>query len=59
MRCTHGAATGILDEMQLFYMQSRGISEKDAKQMLIDAYLDDVLNKIYHNDIKDWIRNKV
>ncbi|MFV0626843.1 MAG: Fe-S cluster assembly protein SufD [Alphaproteobacteria bacterium] len=59
VKCSHGAATGVLDEMQLFYMQSRGISEEDAKQMLIDAYLDDVLNKIYNNDIKDWIRNRV
>ncbi|MDD4556424.1 MAG: Fe-S cluster assembly protein SufD [Alphaproteobacteria bacterium] len=59
VRCTHGAATGVLDEMQLFYMQSRGINEKDAKQMLIDAYLDDVINKIYNNDIKDWIKNRI
>ena len=53
------ADAGELDEEQLFYMQSRGINEVDAKQMLIDAYLDDVLNKIYNNDIKDWIKSKV
>lgn len=59
VKCSHGAATGVLDEMQLFYMCSRGISRNEAKQMLIDAYLDDVLNKISNNDIYNLFKNKI
>lgn len=59
VKCSHGAATGVLDEMQLFYMCSRGISREDAKQMLIDAYLDDVLNKISNNALYIWIKDRI
>lgn len=59
VKCSHGAATGVIDEMQLFYMTSRGIEREDAKQMLIDAYLDDVFNKICNNDIYELIKSRI
>ena len=59
VKCSHGAACGELDKEQLFYMRSRGIGEEEAKQILIDAYLTDVIDKIDDEDIKDWIRSNV
>ncbi|MDR1693958.1 MAG: Fe-S cluster assembly protein SufD [Lactobacillaceae bacterium] len=59
VKCSHGAATGVLDERQLFYMRIRGISEEEAKQMLIDAYLDDVLSKIDNNALYSWVRDRI
>ena len=59
VKCSHGAATGELDKNQIFYMQSRGILEDIARQILIDAYLDDVFEKIENPKIKDWIKNNV
>ena len=59
VKCSHGAACGELDKEQLFYMRSRGIGEEDAKQILIDAYLTDVIDKIDDEDIKEWIRANV
>lgn len=56
VKCSHGAASGELDEMQLFYMQSRGIGLEEAKQILIDAYLDDVIAKIGNETIRDWFK---
>lgn len=56
VKCSHGAASGELDEEQLFYMQSRGIGLEEARQILIDAYLDDVINKIKNEAIKDWFK---
>ncbi len=56
VKCSHGAASGELDELQLFYMQSRGISLEEAKQILIDAYLEDVIAKIENPEIRDWIK---
>lgn len=56
VKCSHGAASGELDEAQLFYMQSRGISLADAKQILIDAYIEDVLGKIADESIREWFR---
>jgi Fe-S cluster assembly protein SufD len=46
VKCTHGAAIGQLDDDQLFYLRARGISQNDARNMLIHAFASDVLNGI-------------
>ncbi|MBE6445073.1 MAG: Fe-S cluster assembly protein SufD [Alphaproteobacteria bacterium] len=56
VKCSHGAASGELDENQLFYMRSRGIGLEEAKQILIDAYLDEVTTKIDNEKISSWIK---
>lgn len=57
VKCSHGSACGELDKEQLFYMRSRGIKEEDAKQLLIDAYLNDVITKIDDEKIAEWIKS--
>ncbi len=57
VKCSHGAASGELDEEQLFYMQSRGISREDAKKMLIDAYLEDVFARIENENLRAWFKD--
>lgn len=59
VKCSHGAACGELDKEQLFYMRSRGIGEDQAKKILIDAYLDDVLNRINNLAIRDWLKEQI
>lgn len=56
VKCSHGSACGELDKEQLFYMQSRGISEDKAKQLLIEAYLNDVIAKVDDEKIIEWIK---
>ena len=56
VKCSHGAASGELDENQLFYMRSRGIGAEEAKQILIEAYLDEVITKIQDENIREWIK---
>ncbi|MFZ4714395.1 MAG: Fe-S cluster assembly protein SufD [Bacteriovoracaceae bacterium] len=46
VKCSHGATIGNLDEDQVFYFQSRGISEEKAKKMLSHAFANDVFMKI-------------
>ena len=55
VKCSHGAASGELDEEQLFYMRARGIGEDEARRILIDAYLEDVINRIEEPAVRDWI----
>lgn len=38
VKCSHGAASGELDEEQLFYMRSRGIDAEEARRMLVEAF---------------------
>ncbi len=56
VKCSHGSACGQLDAEQLFYMRSRGINEETAKQLLIDAYLNDVIAKVDNENIANWIK---
>lgn len=46
VKCSHGAATGQLDAMQVFYMRTRGLSEATAKLLLKQAFMSDVIDKV-------------
>jgi Fe-S cluster assembly protein SufD len=46
VKCTHGAAIGQLDDDQMFYLRARGIAETDARNMLIHAFVGEVLHGI-------------
>lgn len=47
VKCGHGSATGRLDERQLFYLQSRGIPGDEARTMLVQAFMADILESIH------------
>lgn len=46
VKCSHGATTGQLDERALFYMQTRGIPADEARRMLTQAFMADVVDNI-------------
>jgi Fe-S cluster assembly protein SufD len=46
LRCTHGATVGRLNDEQIYYLRSRGISGPQARQLLIEAFLEPVLARI-------------
>lgn len=46
VKCTHGATIGQLDEEPMFYLRSRGISEHEARKLLLNAFADDIAEKI-------------
>ena len=53
--CAHGATVGELDDNQLFYLKSRGIPENKARQMLISAFLKDIINESVDDQFHDYI----
>jgi len=46
VKCSHGSTIGQLDEQALFYIRSRGISERTARTLLLYAFCDEVLQQI-------------
>ena len=56
VKCSHGATSGDLDKEQLFYMQTRGIALNDAKQILIEAYLNEALQKVENEQLREWLK---
>lgn len=53
VKCSHGASTGRLDENELFYMRSRGISMKEARLLQQLAFVHSVLEKIDSQELQD------
>ncbi len=56
VKCSHGATIGQLDETAKFYMQSRGISESEARLLLMFAFTNDVIEHIQIDALKDRIK---
>ena len=46
VKCSHGATVGELDETALFYLRSRGIGLVEARQILIHAFLNEILSEL-------------
>ena len=57
VKCSHGAATGQLDSEALFYMRTRGIPEAEARTMLMQAFMADVIETIALVPLRDRIRH--
>lgn len=53
VKCSHGASTGQLDMNALFYMRSRGIDEKLARTMLMQAFMADVIDTVTMPGLKE------
>jgi len=54
--CAHGNTVGALDEEALFYAQSRGIPEPEARAMLTEAFVGEVVDRIEHDGARDVAR---
>ena len=56
VRCTHGATTGQIDEEELFYLQSRGISKKAAQQLIVSGFLNEVIERLGNEAVGERLR---
>ncbi|MEH2569472.1 Fe-S cluster assembly protein SufD [Bradyrhizobium sp. AZCC 2289] len=51
--CGHGATTGALDESLLFYLRARGLSEKEAQALLIQAFVGEAIESIANDTLRE------
>jgi Fe-S cluster assembly protein SufD len=56
VRCTHGATSGTLDEEELFYFRSRGISRALAQQLITFGFLNEVLDRLPLPAVQEKLR---
>lgn len=59
VRCTHGATTGRVDEEQIFYAQSRGISEKEAMHMIVEGFFQQIYDRIPIEIVRETLSRTV
>ena len=59
VKCRHGATTGQLDEMALFYLRSRGLSEAAARSLLTVAFASDLVHRIALPALRDRVASRL
>ena len=57
VKCSHGSTSGNLDEDLIFYLMSRGLNYKQSRELLINGFLLDVVEKITDLEVKNLIKN--
>jgi Fe-S cluster assembly protein SufD len=56
VRCTHAASASQIDEEQVFYLMSRGLSEDEAKKAIVDGFFEPTVEKIPLEPVKERLR---
>tara|TARA_B100000965_G_scaffold214923_1_gene179698 strand:+ start:1508 stop:2725 length:1218 start_codon:yes stop_codon:yes gene_type:complete len=59
VKCAHGSTIGNLDEEALFYLRSRGIGLKKSKQILLNSFMNELIDDLSINEIKNYIDNRI
>ena len=59
VKCSHGSASGSLNEGSIFYLMSRGLNYNQARELLINGFLLDVVEKITDSEIRNLIKNMI
>ena len=54
--CAHGNTIGALDEQALFYMRQRGLPEIEARALLIEAFVGEVIDRIDYEPAREIAR---
>ena len=57
VKCSHGSASGSLNENSIFYLMSRGLNYQQSKELLINGFILEVIEKITDSEIKNLIKN--
>ncbi len=58
VKCTHGATVGQLDDSQMFYLRSRGLSEDVASQLLTYGFANDIIEKVRPEPLRRYLHKK-
>ena len=59
VKCTHGAAIGQLDEEALFYLRARGLTARQARDMMIHAFAGDILGRVKIDALRDQLEGEL
>jgi len=59
VKCSHGATVGQLDEKAMFYMRQRGIPESEARMMLMQAFVGEVIGHVSLEPLRDRLNRLV
>jgi Fe-S cluster assembly protein SufD len=55
VKCTHGATLGPIDDAHLFYLQSRGLSDEDARKLLTYGFASEIIRGVTYERLAAWL----
>ena len=56
VRCKHGSTTGMVDDEQIFYLMSRGLSRQEAQRMIVQGFFETVITEFPVEGVQEKIR---
>ena len=59
VKCSHGSTSGSVDENSIHYLMTRGLSKKQAIQLLVNGFLNEIIGDIKSNSVRKFIENKI
>ena len=59
VKCSHRSTSGSVDENSIHYLMTRGLSKKQAIQLLVNGFLNEIIGDIKSNSVRKFIENKI
>jgi Fe-S cluster assembly protein SufD len=59
VRCTHAAAVAQVDPEQLYYLRAHGLSDAEAKRLVIEGFLSELVERAHEGPIRDALREEL
>jgi Fe-S cluster assembly protein SufD len=59
VRCTHGATVGKIDPEQVFYLNSRGILDEQAEQLIVEGFFDPIMQRIPFERVRERLQQAI
>ena len=59
VKCSHGSTSGSIDEDSIYYLMTRGLSRKESIKLLVNGFLNEVIDSIKSNSLKNFIHKKL
>jgi Fe-S cluster assembly protein SufD len=59
VRCTHGATSSQIDETELFYLLSRGIDKRAARELLVFGFFEEIIGHIENEEMANGVRELI
>lgn len=59
VRCTHGATVGKIDQEQVFYLESRGMTREQAERLIVEGFFDPIMQRIPFEGVKSRFQDAI
>ena len=59
VKCSHGSTSGNIDQDSIYYLMTRGLSKKESTKLLINAFLNEIIETLKSKSIKEFLQNKL